>query len=231
MKIDMHTHCKPASLCAHHQPEQLPEMFKSKGVDAIVLTNHCYPSHCNSLGNSLQEQAKAYVDIYSRCKLSGEKIGVKVFFGVELKLINEPKHPEFLLYGISEYDFLKSFPLWEITQKELFDFCNTKDIIMVQAHPYRTEQGYAPCDMKYVHGIEIYNPHLLFDSRFDDTLKLATDNAKIKTAGSDFHIEKQAGLAGMVVPDSIENQFMLRDFLKQNKCVIFGQKSIIYSEG
>lgn len=230
MKIDMHSHCKPASLCSHHQPEQLPEMFKAKGIDAIVLTNHCYPTHCKTLGESYEEQAQVYVDTYHRCKTSGDAVGIKVFFGVELKLINEPNHPEFLLYGISEEDFLSSFPLWEITQKELFDFCNEKDILMVQSHPYRTEQGYAPCDMRYVHGIEIYNPHLLFDARYDDALKLAIDNKKIKTSGSDFHVERQAGLAGMIVPDHIVNQFMLRDFLRQNKSVVFDENRIIFKE-
>ena len=230
MKIDTHTHCKPVSRCAHHEPEQLPAMFAAKGIDAIVLTNHCYPAHCDPLGDSFEAQAQAYVEVFQRCKESGEKIGLKVFFGVELKLINEPHCPEFLLYGISEKDFTETYPLYNRTQKELFDFCNQKDIIMVQAHPYRTEQGYSPADMRYVHGIEIYNPHLLFDARFDDALKLAQDNDKLKTSGTDFHVVDQAGLAGMIVPDEIEDQFMLRDFLKQNRPVIFNKDGILYEE-
>lgn len=227
----MHTHCKPVSLCAHHEPEFLPEIFKQKGIDAIVLTNHCYPFHCDKLAETHNAQARVYVEAYNRCKQSGQKIGIKVFFGCEIKLINEPNKPEFLLYGISEEDFISSFPLYNKSQKELFDFCNEKDIIMVQAHPYRTEQGYAPADMRYVHGVEIFNPHLSFDSRFEDALKLAQDNNKIKTSGSDFHVEKQAGLAGMIIPDNIDDQFMLRDYLKQNRFEVFNENAIIYKEG
>ena len=36
MKIDMHTHCLPASHCAHHSPEEIPAIFKAKGIDAIA---------------------------------------------------------------------------------------------------------------------------------------------------------------------------------------------------
>lgn len=227
MKIDMHTHCLPVSKCAHHQPEEIPEMFIGGGIDAIVLTNHCYPYHCDRLSNDLKEQAKIYVDIYRQCKNSGEQVGLKVFFGVELKLINEPNAPEFLLYGISEEDFIDSYPLFNKTQKELFDFCNEKNILMVQAHPYR---GKHHADMQYLHGLEVYNPHPLNDPRFEDTLNLAIQNNKLKTAGSDFHIKQQAGDAGLIIPDYINDQFSLRDYIKSQKAVIFGRNGIIYED-
>ena len=228
MKIDMHTHCLPVSICAHHFPEIIPEMFISKGIGAIVLTNHCYPVHCNRLSEDLREQAKIYVETFNKLKAKGEEVGLKVFFGVEIKLIQEPNKPEFLLYGISTQDFIESYPLYNYTQKQLFEYCNDKNIIIVQAHPYRTEQGYAPADMRYVHGIEVFNPHFRFDARFNDSLYLAEQNNKLKTAGSDFHTEKQVGLAGMIVPDYINDQFELRDFLKNGKQILFDRDAIIY---
>ena len=225
MKIDMHTHCLPASICALHQPEQLPEMFKNKGMDAIVLTNHYYPVHCSRLSPDLKEQAQIYVDIFHRCESKGKEIGFKVFFGSEIKLINEPHTPEFLLYGLSEEDFLTSYPLYNSTQKELFEFCEKKDILMIQAHPFRTMQGYQPADMRYVHGIEIYNPHLIVEEEFENSVRLADENRKLKTSGSDFHSVEQAGSAGIVIPDTVENQFMLRDYLKEGKVSVFSEKS------
>ena len=229
MKITTHTHCKPVSRCAHHEPELLPQMFKNKEIDAIVLTNHCYPNHCDKLSEDLKEQAKLYVDTFHRCKKAGDKIGVKVFFGCELKLINEPNKPEFLLYGISEEDFISSYPLYNITQKELFDFCNEHNILMIQAHPFRTEQGYTPADMSLVHGVEIYNPHPLFDPRIEECMKLAEENNLLKTSGSDFHVDFQADVAGMIVPDDINDQFMLRDYLRKGECVIYDENGIFYS--
>lgn len=228
MRIDLHTHCLPVSSCSRHINIILPTVFKNANMDAIVLTNHCYPLHCDKLSNDLKEQAKIYVDTYSYCRDYGHKIGFKVFFGVEIKLINESNAPEFLLYGISENDFIESYPLYKKSQKELFDFCNEKNILLVQAHPYRSEQGYEPADMRYLHGIEVYNGHPNCAPNFEKTLKLATINKKIKTAGSDFHIQNQAGSAGMIVPDYINDQFMLRDFLRENKAIIFDEHGILF---
>lgn len=226
MKIDMHTHCLPVSLCAHHKPEEISEYFINAGIDAIVLTNHCYPRHCDTLSDDLKKQAEIYVDVFHRCKKKGEEVGLKVFFGCELKLINEPNKPEFLLYGLSEEDFLKSYPLYNMTQEQLFDFCNDKNILMVQSHPFRIEQGYAPADVKYMHGIEVYNPHLSFPPRFEEAFKLAETNNKLKTSGTDFHVEPQAGLAGMIVPDDIDDQFMLRDYLQSGDYEIFNKDGV-----
>lgn len=228
MKIDLHTHCLPVSRCAHHEPELLPQIFKDAKMDGFVLTNHCYPYHNDPLGDSFEKQAKVYVDVFHRCKNAGDKVGIKVFFGVELKLINEPNAPEFLLYGISEQDFLDTFPLYNETQKSVFDFCNEKDVLMVQAHPLRSEHGCKPADMRYMHGIEVFNAHPRVINRFKETLKLAEQNQKLKTSGTDFHELIQAGSGGAIVPDEITDQFMLRDYLKIGKIQIFDKNGIIY---
>ena len=228
LKIDLHTHCLPVSLCAEHQAEELPGYFRQAGVDAVVLTNHCYPSHCDPLSPDPKEQARIYLDTYHRCKARGELVGLKVLFGAEIKLINESHCPEFLLYGLSEQDFLDSYPLYACTQRQLFEFCNQKDILMVQAHPYRREQGYEPADMRYVHGIEVYNSHIYFDPKFEETLTLAKENGKLMTSGTDFHVKEEAGLGGLILPDDIEDQFMLRDYLRQEKTVIFNKDGVFY---
>lgn len=230
MKIDMHTHCRPVSCCAHHQPEEIPQMHKDAGIDAIVLTNHCYRAHMVNLSDDLNEQAKIYVDIFHRAKEAGEKIGLKVFFGCELKLMNEPNKPEFLLYGLSEKDFLDSFPLYNESQKTVFDFCNEKNILMVQAHPFREKQGYRPADMNYVHGIEIYNPHPHFAPMFEESVELARTNNKLMTSGSDFHVQSQVGNAGMIVPDEISDQFQLRDYLLRGENVVYSKEGILFEK-
>lgn len=227
MKIDLHTHCLPVSKCAHHEAEQLPEIFLEQGVQAIVLTNHCYPKHCDRLSADLLEQARLFLETFHRCRMRGQTVGVKVFFGAEIKLIHEPNCPEFLLYGLSEQDFVDSYPLYNCSQKELFDFCNQKDVLMVQAHPYRSVQGYAPADMRYVHGIEVYNPHHSGHEVLEISLRLARQNGKRITAGSDFHDRQQAGNAGIIGPDTIEDQFMLRDYLREKEITIFGRDGIL----
>lgn len=203
-------------------------MHKDMGIDAIVLTNHYYDFHCDDLSPHLQEQAKIYLDIFHRCRKSGEKIDLKVFFGAEIKLIREPYAPEFLLYGLSEQDFLESFPLYNLSRRALYEYCCDRDILMVQAHPYSSQPAFSQEDLQYVHGLEVYNSHPHRDPRFADTLALALENGKCMTAGSDFHHIAQVGSGGLIVPDEICDQFSLRDYLRTGRTCIYGTEGILY---
>jgi predicted metal-dependent phosphoesterase TrpH len=224
MKIDLHTHCNPGSQCATVTPEELPALLKAAGLGGLVLTNHCYPRHCNSLTPDIKEQPYRYVEVFHRVKKAAEELGLKAFFGAEVTLINESKKMEFLLYGISEQDFIDSFPLYTYSQKELFDYCNQKNILMIQAHPFRDEQGHSPADPKYMHGIEALNGHLNFADHFEEAQEFIAAHHLLQTGGSDFHYPQQAGDAGMILPDTIEDQFMLRDYLRSHPARFFRGK-------
>ena len=81
-----------------------------------------------------------------------------------------------------------------------------------------------------MHGLEVYNAHPHRDPRFTETLDLALRNNKVMTSGSDFHHPAQAGSGGMIVPDEIDDQFALRDFLRLGKVCIFDSKGILYEK-
>lgn len=229
MKVDLHCHCNPGSQCATVSPEESPALLKAAGVDGMVLVNHCYPRHCNSLTSDIKEQPYRYVEVYHRAKKAGEAVGVKVFFGAEVTLINEAKKMEFLLYGISEEDFIESFPLYTYSQKELFEYCNQKDILMIQAHPFRDEQGHSLADVRYMHGIEAMNEHINFADHFEEAVRIAKEHNLIITGGCDYHYPQQAGMGGMILPDTIEDQFMLRDDLRSHPPRFFrGDKELKY---
>jgi predicted metal-dependent phosphoesterase TrpH len=230
MKIDLHTHSYPGSLCAEHYADELPEIYAKAGMDALVLTNYCFPYHCEDLGEELHTQAKNFVKIYEHCMLAGKRVGVRVFFGVEVKLIKERKQPEFLLYGIGEQDFINSFPLYEYTQKELFEYCERENILMIQAHPFKTSEGNTFADLEYLHGFEVFNPYIKRKEPFEDLVGLAERTGKIMTAGSDFRHRMQVGNAGMIIPDEIYDQYMLRDYLRSERPVIFDKDGIIYGK-
>ena len=66
----------------------------------------------------------------------------------------------------------------------------------------------------------------MFDARLPQCLKLARENNKIQTAGSDIHVIEQVGLAGMIVPDYISNQFELRDYIKSYEPVIYDKNGV-----
>ncbi len=223
MKIDTHTHCLEVSRCAEHTPEELPALFKKAGFDAFVLTNHCFPGHLEYFGHDSRVQIKAYIDTYRAAAKAGREIGIKVFFGCEIRLINVEHTPEFLLFGITENEFERSFPLYTLTQRELFDYCNENRLLMYQAHPFRIEQGHHLADLSYMHGLEVYNGHPRFDPRFYQLRAFAKSCGLGMSAGSDFHYAPQAGNCGMLADASVESSEDLRDYMLECQPRLFSR--------
>jgi hypothetical protein len=58
----------------------------------------------------------------------------------------------------------------------------------------------------------------------DKAQKFAAEHHLLQTGGCDFHYPHQAGLAGMILPDTIEDQFMLRDYLRSHPARFFRGK-------
>lgn len=219
MKIDLHVHSLPASRCAQFQAEEVPGRLKAAGVDAFCLCNHYYPGHLSQIGENLQEQIEAFMKCFENCRDAAQKLNMTVLFGAEVKLIQLPSHPEFLLYGLTPEILRKALPLYDYTQEQLYRFCQEENLLMYQAHPYRTEQGYAPADPAYMDGIEVYNGHAIFDPKYEMTRTFASTHGLAMSAGSDFHDPADAGRGGIIVPDGIRitDAAELRDYLKENR--------------
>ena len=226
MLIDTHVHSKPHSSCSWLYAKDIPMLFKNSGFSGFMLTNHFFEYHLNNLGSTYSEQIDSYIDAYNVAYKAGKEIGIQVFFGAEVRVTdqkldqnNEPKpfRPEFLLVGITPNKLKKVPILYKLNQKELFEYANANDILIYQAHPYRTAQGYTPANLKYTHGIEVFNGHPHFLDETFSALKLAKENKLLMLAGSDMHIERQAGTAGIDIPEGIKDSQELYSFLKQNK--------------
>ena len=219
MKFDLHVHCLPVSCCARFQAEEVPGRLKDAGVDGFCLCNHYYPGHLSQVGRDLPEQIEAFIACFQRCQDAAEALGMTALFGAEVKLIQLPSHPEFLMYAITPEILRKALPLYNYTQKQLYEFCQSENILMYQAHPYRTEQGYTPADPAYMDGIEVYNGHAIFDPKYEMTCAFASAHGLAKSAGSDFHDPGDAGQGGIVVPDGVRitNASELSDYLRENE--------------
>lgn len=219
MKIDLHVHSLPVSRCARFEAEEVPGRLKAAGVDAFCLCNHYYPGHLSQVGRDLPEQIEAFIGCFELCQEASRALGMTVLFGAEVKLIQLPSHPEFLLYGLTPRILRKGLPLYDYTQEQLYGFCQSENILMYQAHPYRTEQGYAPADPVYMDGTEVYNGHAIFDPKYERTLEFARSHGLALSAGSDFHDPEDAGRGGIIVPDNVRitNALELRDYLKENR--------------
>lgn len=219
MKLDMHVH-SGFSECAQVTYRDAVDAFASIGEN-FVLCNHYNALYTRGYGGRYgEEYPRKFVEEFYNAREYGVSKGIKVFFGIEVAIcMPDCPYAEFLIYG-ARPQFLLDHPLvYELSQRELYELCEENSLLLVQAHPFRKEQGHFPHDMKYVHGVEI-NCHFRFLREEEKVRRLAEENKLIVTCGSDFHMMGQQGAGGIICGDA-QNEEELGEILKSNKFEIF----------
>lgn len=216
MLIDLHSHTSGISTCCWQDASFIVNETKKTGIDALVLTNHYQIDYVE--GVDALAFAQKYVDEYYHTKQFGEKMGVKVFFGVELTVEN-CRRAHLLIYGV-DTDFVLKFPdIYNYPQKDIYELVRKNDGLLIWAHPFRG--GYNDTvDLKYIDGVEI-NCHPKYKSTyFYELLKIAVDNNLLLTCGGDYHADTPyRPKCGVYVPDSIRNSNELINYLKISECL------------
>ena len=220
MKIDLHVH-SGFSICAATDYKEAVSVYSEAGIN-FVLCNHYNALYTKAYGGqySREDYPKRFVEEFYRTQDYGAQKGLKVFFGIEVALsLPSCPYAEFLIYGASP-SFLSEHPyIYDLGQKELYELCKQNDLVLVQAHPFRKEQGHFPHDPKYMDGVEI-NCHYRFLREADKVRELAAKNNLIVTCGSDFHKIGGQGAGGIICRD-VYNEQELKKILSNNEFEIF----------
>ena len=208
-KIDLHTHTSPASPCSEISPERLVLAYQELDFDGIVLTNHFIDFLLKT--DNPKQVSDTYLKDYYQTKEAGEKYGVKVYLGMEVRFPENCN--DYLVYGIEESDVKEIFSYIHGDYISFYkSFKNDKNIIL-QAHPYRNNMVLQNPD--YLDGIETFNMHPNHNSRI--TLATAYANKYpdfIKTCGSDFHHEGHQGLGAIMTKTLPDDSLGLAQILK-----------------
>ncbi len=210
MFIDMHAHTGAISHCCRADAAAIIRTAKEKGYDALVITNHYVNNYFTEENH--KEWVEKYIDEWQNCKALGRELGVKIFSGVEVTYSRDPRI-HLLVYGADE-DFLrKNLFLSDMELGELYELCKSSGCVLVQAHPFRN--GSTPVDPKFIDGVEINCHPRGHDSFAEDIMKIAEENDLIVTVGCDYHNDTPRVAGGMFLPDSINTEAELADYLKK----------------
>lgn len=210
--IDPHIHSSGISRCSRRSPAAVIAQLIADGTDGIVLTNHCDAHYIE--GTTYKDFCEKYVAEAALTKELGEKYGKKVFFGAEINTTTIP-NVHYLIYGITPELFLDSPVLFDLPQKELFDWCVSNSLTLFQAHPYRN--GTVPQDPRCLHGVEI-NCHPIYRTTEEVRVrKFAEENGLFLSCGSDFHGDTYKPKCGIYLPDEIECEADLGLYLRTNQ--------------
>ena len=186
-KVEMHAHTSPVSSCSELAPERLIELLKQEDADAVVITNHFWPGYFERGGKD--EMLEAYIKDYVDTKKAGEKAGISVILGMEMRFTENVN--DYLVYGIDENDVCKAYDYLDKGIDVFYkEFKNDKNVIL-QAHPFRN--GMEPVNPESLDGIEVFNMHRGHNSRVSQAAQYAKENNFIISCGTDFHHDYQPG--------------------------------------
>ena len=208
-KIDLHCHTKPASPCSDITPERMIELYKETDYDGIVITNHFIDFILKS--DDPETVSQTYLKDYYKTKELGEKQGLKVYLGMEIRFPENCN--DYLIYGIKESDVKRLFSYIHGDYISFYKDFKSKDNVIVQAHPFRSNMTLQNPD--YLDGIETFNMHPGHNSRIALATKYANEHEGfIKTGGTDFHHEGHQGLGGIFTKTLPEDSLGLAKILQ-----------------
>lgn len=214
MLIDLHAHSSGISKCCRIPIEEVLLAARRVGIDGVVLTNHYQKNYVT--GGDYAAFARRYVAEFHRAQACAEKLGARVFFGIE---VTAERHPgvHLEIYGVEE-QFILDYPeIFELTQEEMYRLVKSHGGYLIQAHPYR--RGDRLLDVKYLDGIEI-NCHPLYESTHFAALKdIAHDAGILLTCGGDFHADTHRARCGVYLPDELRDTKEILQYLDASESV------------
>ncbi len=207
--IDPHVHTAEVSDCSHLSAARLIRLYRERGYDALVVTDHFTDEYFEARGRrSLPwpERIQRFLEGYRRAHWEGKRAALQVFLGAEVRLPGSLN--DYLVYGLDEKALAQSPPLCRLDLPALSALVRREGGIVVQAHPFRP--ACAPADARLLDGVETFNGNPRHRSRNDLAEAFAGRHGLLRLSGSDAHEEQDVGRGGMRLPGPIGS---LRGFL------------------
>jgi len=206
--IDLHAHTSGISRCCRLPKEEILKTAKEYGFDGIALTNHFAKYYLED--GDYHGFVDRYLAELAATEALGRKMGLAVYFGVELSMEPDTRY-HVLLYG-ADGDFLHAHEnLFDMQPKALFELCRKERIFLVHAHPYRG--GTEPWPLDCVNGYEI-NCHPLYDATHAAQLLDIHEKTGLSlTCGCDYHGDTYRAKGGVFLPETVTNGRELADYL------------------
>lgn len=213
-KLDMHVHTAEVSSCGRIKAEEVAKLHHEKGYDGIVITDHYYENFFYKQGDlNWEEKVENYLEGYYKAREVGQKLGLNVILGIELRFIDSPN--DYLIYGVTPEFLKEKARLYHLGIKEFSHLVADKDILVYQAHPYRS--GMERVDAELLDGVEVFNAQPRHNSRNKLAYRFAEENDLKKISGSDFHQREDLDRGGIILSQEVTDSQELVKVLKEEE--------------
>lgn len=214
MKIDVHVHTSEVSGCGQLPGAEMARLYKQAGYDAIVITDHLIAGTHQDM--TPEARAEWYDSGYRAAKAEGEKIGLTVLLGAELRFFGG--NEDFLLYGLTPEDVQWIFEKLDADTRLDGFYPLVRQfgrMLLIQAHPFREPLRHAPTEL--LDGVEVYNAANANHKNHNDQALAYARSARpgfIQTSGSDAHMLSQVGHGGLIADAPIRTESELVAWLR-----------------
>lgn len=214
MKIELHAHTDESSGCGKMPAEELIGRFKGAGYDTIVITDHLIGN--KESDKTISERAAKWLTGYKLAKRAGDRVGVHVLLGAEVRFASRPE--DILIFGMkAEYaEWMYELMDSDMEQADFYALMKEKGLLVVQAHPFR--KNLIRLDQRYLDGSEVYNGNARHNNWHELAHEFGAAGGEnfIKTSGSDAHQTMDVARGGVISPLPITNNDELIAFLTAN---------------
>ncbi|MCI8637702.1 MAG: PHP domain-containing protein [Coprococcus sp.] len=192
MFIDMHMHEMRYSKDSFLKLEQITEIARRRGLDAICITDH------DSMG--LREFAGEY----------SAKTGFPIFVGIEFFSLQG----DIVAFGIEDY------PPERVPAQEFATYVQSQGGMCFAAHPFRNNNRGLEENLRLVKGldgVEVLNGSTMFEAN----KRAAEYAAQLNLAcigSSDCHVPEKVGLFATYFPCEVKSEKELIRCVKERKC-------------
>ncbi len=211
-KYELHCHTGEVSRCAACPAERAVEIYKEKGYDGMVITDHYSPqTFLDRHLFSPQKEVDFYLQGYKNA-LAAAGDGFTVLLGMELRFYGNGN--DYLVYGMTP-EFIREHGNLMTYYPRRFHMLSQKyGMIFLQAHPFRPY--IFRTNPRYLDGCEIYNKKDGGKGTNEKAEKWAEENKmKIRTGGADFHREAHSpNASGIITNEKIKTNDDLVRILK-----------------
>ena len=214
-KIEMHAHTSEVSGCGKIPGSQMAQAYAFGGYKTMVITDHIGADRFTSGRRSVEDRAQLYLAGWREAKKEGDKWGLNVLLGAEVRLISGDE--DYLVFGLVEEQIAPLMALLD-QKPSIPAFCEKMHewgMVVVQAHPFRPGHKLAPSDA--IDGIEVYNGNARHNSHNDDARAYAEKEGLLMVSGSDAHEMMDLLRGGVISETEIKTNDELVAFLRANK--------------
>lgn len=212
-RFDPHMHTAETSKCGRIHAVDLVNRYKEAGYDGIAITDHLHEEYISLLYcfDDWQTCVDRYLDGYRRAKEHGDKVGLEVILGAELRYGENGN--DYLVYGIDEA-WLRSTPYPFRMGPEAFFQRFGQELLIIQAHPFRDGNEFVRVNC--VHGLEVVNSHPDHVNDNHKSLALYQQNPHLyRLCGSDSHRKGEDRLAWVDFPQRFSDSYGYKAAVEQ----------------